>query len=49
MFIFLFKLEELERESEFWKKNKPQENGQGNFLCLYLTVPLKLVSFLLLW
>lgn len=33
--LFSFKLEELERESEFWKKNKPQENGQGDFfLCL---------------
>lgn len=29
--FFSFKLEELERESEFWKKNKPQENGQGDF------------------
>lgn len=32
VFLFSFKLEELERESEFWKKNKPQENGQGNFM-----------------
>uniref|UniRef100_A0A452SZV4 Polycomb group RING finger protein 5 n=1 Tax=Ursus maritimus TaxID=29073 RepID=A0A452SZV4_URSMA len=28
--LFSFKLEELERESEFWKKNKPQENGQDD-------------------
>lgn len=43
MFILLFSLEELERESEFWKKNKPQENGQGDFfLHLYLTASHKL-------
>ena len=29
-FFFSFKLEELQRESEFWKKNKPQENGQDD-------------------
>lgn len=41
--FFSFKLEELERESEFWKKNKPQENGQGDFfLHLYLTASHKL-------
>ncbi|NXC21287.1 PCGF5 protein, partial [Corythaeola cristata] len=22
--------QELQREIEFWKKNKPQENGQGD-------------------
>lgn len=34
--IFPFKLEELQRELEFWKKNKPQENGQGNSMCVFL-------------
>lgn len=44
--FFSFKLEELERESEFWKKNKPQENGQGDFfLHLYLTASLILLTF----
>ena len=49
-FFFSFKLEELQRESEFWKKNKPQENGQGDFfLHLYLTASFKLASFLYFW
>lgn len=34
--LFPFKLEELQRELEFWKKNKPQENGQGNSICVFL-------------
>lgn len=45
--LFSFKLEELERESEFWKKNKPQENGQGDFFsCLYLIHSFKVARFL---
>lgn len=35
-YFFPFKLEELQRELEFWKKNKPQENGQGNSICMFL-------------
>lgn len=44
LYFFSFKLEELERESEFWKKNKPQENGQGDFFFYFYL--LEFLSFL---
>lgn len=30
LFVFSGQLEEEQQELEFWRKNQPKENGQGN-------------------